>query len=75
MNERDFLLFRLRMNMLDKKQKKELHDNVRKILKSESDDIDLAGITDDHVYEIMNKILIEKYGEMAVYDYIRRLKK
>ena len=75
MNEKDFLLLILRVNMLDKKQKKELHDNVRKILKSESDDIDLAGITDDHVYEIMNKILIEKYGEMAVYDYIRRLKK
>lgn len=82
MNEKQLLLLRARVLMLNKEQRNDLHNSVRKRLKAEIDDnvgddrvgtdTYLQDITDDHVCELMNQILIEKYGETAVYDYLRK---
>lgn len=70
MNQKDTALLKLRLAMLDKKERKEIRKLVTDYIVTKKFG---ASVSADDVKEILNRVLIEKYGELAVYDYLRNL--
>lgn len=71
MNQKQMFLLRLRYEILSKKERKQILMQLARELWYE----DIDKLSHDTVSETLNRLLIEKYGEMAVYNYLRQREK